>query len=119
MEKWPFFRADMARLGKYHTGGYGRIGVYRVNDIVNQVTFSKIQMYADDIVLYTTVENNINLLQEDIKCIFDWCDGNKLTMNIKKTKYQVFPRNKHVDMDKLSEECKINIGQTFPKEVKL
>ena len=90
-----------------------------INDIVNQVTFSKIQMYADDIVLYTTVENNINLLQEDIKCIFDWCDGNKLTMNIKKTKYQVFPRNKHVDMDKLSEECKINIGQTFPKEVKL
>ena len=30
MEKRPFFRAAMARLGKYHTGGYGRIGVYRV-----------------------------------------------------------------------------------------
>ena len=30
MEKWPFFRAAMAGLGKYHTGGYGRIGVYRV-----------------------------------------------------------------------------------------
>ena len=30
-EKQPFFRADMAGLGKYHTGGYGRIGVYRVN----------------------------------------------------------------------------------------
>ena len=29
MEKWPFFRAAMAGLGKYHTGGYGRIGVYR------------------------------------------------------------------------------------------
>ena len=29
--KWPFFWADMAGLGKYHTGGYGRIGVYRVN----------------------------------------------------------------------------------------
>ena len=29
-EKRPFFRADMAGLGKYHTGGYGRIGVYRV-----------------------------------------------------------------------------------------
>ena len=29
MEKWPFFRAPMAGLGKYHTGGYGRIGVYR------------------------------------------------------------------------------------------
>ena len=31
MEKRPFFRADMAGLGKYHTGGFGRIGVYRVN----------------------------------------------------------------------------------------
>ena len=31
MEKRPFFRADTAGLGKYYTGGYGRIGVYRVN----------------------------------------------------------------------------------------
>ena len=31
MEKRPFFRAAMAGLGKYRTGGYGRIGVYRVN----------------------------------------------------------------------------------------
>ena len=30
LEKRPFFQADMAGLGKYHTGGYGRIGVYRV-----------------------------------------------------------------------------------------
>ena len=33
LEKQPFFRADMAGLGKYHTGGYGRIGVYRVNPL--------------------------------------------------------------------------------------
>ena len=35
MEKRPFFRADMAGLGIYHTGGYGRIGVYRVKSLVN------------------------------------------------------------------------------------
>ena len=29
-EKQPFFWADMAGLGKYSTGGYGRIGVYKV-----------------------------------------------------------------------------------------
>ena len=29
-EKQLFFWVDMAGLGKYHTGGYGRIGVYRV-----------------------------------------------------------------------------------------
>ena len=32
LEKRPFFQADMAGLGKYSTGGYGRIGVYRVNN---------------------------------------------------------------------------------------
>ena len=31
MEKRLFFRAATAGLGKYGTGGYGRIGVYRVN----------------------------------------------------------------------------------------
>ena len=31
-KKRPFkFRPDMAGLGKYSMGGYGRIGVYRVN----------------------------------------------------------------------------------------
>ena len=30
LEKLPFFRVDTAGLGKYCTGGYGRIGVYRV-----------------------------------------------------------------------------------------
>ena len=39
MEKRPFFRAATAGLGKYHTGGYGRIGVYRVKYIfdINQI----------------------------------------------------------------------------------
>ena len=33
-EKRPFFRADMAGSGKYHMGGYGRFGVYRVNLLI-------------------------------------------------------------------------------------
>ena len=32
MEKQPFFRATMVGLGKYCTGDYGRIGVYRVKE---------------------------------------------------------------------------------------
>ena len=76
-------------------------------------------MYADDIALYITVKNNINLLWEDIKHIVDWCDGIELTMNKEKTKYHISPKNKHVEMDTLSEECNINVGHTFLKEVKL
>ena len=30
MEKLPFFRVATAGLGKYRTGGHGRIGAYRV-----------------------------------------------------------------------------------------
>ena len=40
MEKRPFFRAATAGLGKYRTGGYGRIGVYRVKKHL-LVTFTK------------------------------------------------------------------------------
>ena len=44
MEKRPFFRADMAGLGKYCMGGYGRIGVYRLEcvgatDLGSALTF--------------------------------------------------------------------------------
>ena len=33
MEKRPFFRADMAGLGKCSMGGYGRIVVNKVNEL--------------------------------------------------------------------------------------
>ena len=33
LENQPFFPADTAGLGNYSTGGYGRIGVYRVKVI--------------------------------------------------------------------------------------
>ena len=36
MEKRQFFRAATAGLGKYHTGGYDRIGVYRVKVTLSQ-----------------------------------------------------------------------------------
>ena len=39
LEKRPFFRADMAGLGKYCTGGYGWIGVYRDNSFI-ELTFT-------------------------------------------------------------------------------
>ena len=45
-EKQPFFRADLAGLGKYHTGGYGRIGVYRdkQNIVFHKASWEKISV---------------------------------------------------------------------------
>ena len=36
LEKRPFFQADLAGLGKCRTGGFGRIGVYRVEKRENE-----------------------------------------------------------------------------------
>ena len=75
-------------------------------------------MYVDDIILYNTMKN-LDQLREDMSRVSHWCNGNELTMNLDKTKYQIFPQNTHVDMNELSENCKINVGQTSLKEVKL
>ena len=40
-EKQPFFRADMAGLGKYSMGGYGRIGVHRAILNITQNTYTQ------------------------------------------------------------------------------
>ena len=89
-----------------------------INDIVDQITESKIQMYADDIVLYNTM-TNLESLKNDMSKIACWCRGSELTMNLDKTKYQIFPRNAHVDTNKLSDDCEIKVGQQSLKEVKL
>ena len=66
MEIWPFFRAAMAGLGKYHTGGYGRIGVYRVKIVT--VYFAKCSKYGK----YCQIKQKYNIsgCNCDIDCQF-------------------------------------------------
>ena len=56
-EKRPFFRADMARLGKYCMGGYGRIGVYRDNILIT----SEVLVSKHDDLNYS--------YNDDVKCV--------------------------------------------------
>ena len=48
-KKQPFFRADMAGLGKYSMGGYGRLGVFRVHgrlySLPHPLTYSQYYLY--------------------------------------------------------------------------
>ena len=90
-----------------------------INDIVNQVVVSKIQMYADDIVLYTDIENNFDAYQQDMERVVDWCIGNELTMNIDKTKYQIFPTNRRTDIERMANTHVIQIGTDTLKHVRL
>ena len=58
MEKLLFFWAAMARLGKYCTGGYGRIVVYRVNE---SISLSSSKSYMRGEIGYV---NEVNLVRK-------------------------------------------------------
>ena len=45
-------------------------------------------MYADDVKIFSTVDlsSHGSLLQEDLNCLFVWCDKNDLALNCAKSK---------------------------------
>ena len=55
LEKRPY----MAGLGKYHTGGYGQIGVYRVKDYLRNCIeiYGKTVIYEIKMILQILVDN--------------------------------------------------------------
>ena len=77
------------------------------------------QMFADDIVLYNDVDSNFTVYQLDIDRIVNWCICNDLTMNIDKTKYQLFPIGRHVDVDLLANRHKSLIDKEPLQHVNL
>ena len=62
----------------------------------------RILMYADNTVLYTTDPNPLNIIKDSqimLTNLMEWCNMNKLTINISKTKHMVIPRNQnHKDL---------------------
>ena len=90
-----------------------------INDVVDHVKDSQIQMYADDIVLYNSIDNNYDAFLHDLQSVAEWCQCNELTMNEDKTKYQIFPNNRHSNVDTIADNHKIHIGTESLKHVKL
>ena len=65
------------------------IFVFYMNDIVDDLYYVKISMYANDCVLYLSGNNwpRIgNKLQEDLECFEHWGELNNMHLNVKKTK---------------------------------
>ena len=64
-----------------------------INDLRNCLNHSKSYLYADDTVLIESCADiytsHLNL-QADLDNIAHWCKGNKLTINVKKTKGMLF-----------------------------
>ena len=64
-----------------------------INDLVNVLQNCKSCMYADDTVLYcgNVSEKAVRKdLQKDINRVQEWCDTNRLTLNVSKTKIMPF-----------------------------
>ena len=94
-----------------------------VNDILTSIKNCKYYMYADDTVIYTTgsLLECTQRLTTDLSMFKHWCNKNKLTLNIKKTKYTIFglrSKTRHlgnhtlrIDDTKLIEYPLINISE--------
>ena len=70
-----------------------------INDVISAVKHCSCYLYADDMVLYRMLENEecIRKFQTDMDNVYEWCNRNKLTINIEKTKAHLFPKNPNTD----------------------
>lgn len=79
-----------------------------INDIVNAVEGCEIRLFADDALIMIS-ENNINVaiskMQMALNNLYTWLCGNRLKLNINKTKYMIITRRNFND---LNVELKIN-----------
>ena len=70
-----------------------------VNDMINCIKYSKLQLFADDTITSLSGRNMhvlFNLLKEEIKNMMSWFKANKLSLNFDKTFYSVFHSRKAV-----------------------
>ena len=82
-----------------------------VNDIKSVLKHCKYQLYADDTVFYVSghMSDITNPMNIDPSNFQHWCTRNKLTINIKKTKYVTFGLKSQI---KKIDEHRICIGPT-------
>ena len=68
-----------------------------INDLTDVIHNCEFYSYADDIVLYRKLrtyqtQNDFALFLEDVHSVMNWCITNELTINIKNTMVQFFPK---------------------------
>lgn len=65
-----------------------------INDLPNSLSNSRLLMYADDVKIFRTFENENDhtKLQEDLTSFLSWCCVNMMELNFKKCKHMVFSR---------------------------
>lgn len=74
-----------------------KLFILYINDIINTSNILKFVIFADDTNIFCKGENLQQLLKivsEELAKLQLWFDTNKLSLNIKKTKYMIFGKRK-------------------------
>ena len=70
-----------------------------LNDITDYIQECNVSLYADDTALYTSSNSCIDLmltLRLELAMVSEWLAANKLTLNVAKTKYVIFGKNRQL-----------------------
>ena len=75
------------------------------NDITQIFNFARIKMYADDLTIYASINNNNDRikLQNELDLFCEWCFKSGLTVNIKKCKLMHFGHSNNCFQYKLKD----------------
>lgn len=67
-----------------------------VNDIVQCFRHSHCSLFADDLKIYrqVNIQEDVALLQSDLDALQNWCDRNKMALNVSKCYHITFTRKK-------------------------
>ena len=78
-----------------------------INDLPNLSKLFNFLMYADDTTLFCCLENITSdnkevVLNNELQHVHSWLNANRLTLNVQKTKYMLFHKNKSNDIEELN-----------------
>ena len=73
-----------------------------INNFPNTSKIFKLLMYADDTTLYCCLEyiksnNKEQILNDELQRVYSWLNANKLSLNVRKTKYMISRKYKNND----------------------
>ena len=74
-----------------------------INDLPNASKVFNFLMYADDTTLFCCLEdiesdNKVLVLNNELQRVHSWLNANRLSLNVKKTKYMLFRKHKSTEI---------------------
>ena len=90
-----------------------------INDLIN-CTILEAVLFADDAAFlksHTSLKHLQKIMNDQTKLICEWLIVNKLTINVKKTKYMVFHQKRDAKFKRMVKKFKLNVNNYCIKQV--